>query len=619
MLNSDVQEYSGNFEQDYLETCNRLHYKPMAILKLLKEQPLPLPAAVAASKVTAAPPPLPQKSLNSRKETTVADFVSINNTQTIENSIQDNTLFIANSNNAQSENLIQSQILNLSNNQENLKTLETFELIPKKPSKYVFTPTIVLISDSINACANQQDTNDSATVEETEFFKLSISGWKVLDGTVDAIALCLPSSVSLTTLSFWNSGLDDTHFHQLVAVLSLTNIKNLSLDQNPSINESNYHLLLNEDSQLKSLSLRSNFITDIGCKLISNCLKINRNLNSLNLWNNKIGKEGADSIAEALKVNQSLFSLSLGRNLVGDDGIVSLCKVLSNFPLPVEELALKKKFLDMDKFRKEQEDEASTGKKIRNARLQTPSQLAALRKPSARPKDQEDPQQATLQTKNGSKPEGNDSQNTTKKGQKLTKKEELEKKKLESAPNNNKDTGNTGNKKPNVQNKKNSPLAGGLGVIAGGSKEDLKNIGKDKKSGKDKGKGGKVKQDEVKEDVEEVANDVGTMEPMFELNGQYFIIGNRSLNNLNLEKNNLRVNSLKLIMDVLKEQELSQEIGLFRISLKDNNFEKENQLYIQIQNSLSTRNPFLEIPTEIAEKTVLENVIEGGSEISTDL
>ncbi|KAJ3225480.1 Leucine-rich repeat-containing protein 71 [Clydaea vesicula] len=561
----------------------------MAILKLLKEQPLPLPAAVAASKVTAAPPPLPQKSLNSRKETTVADFVSINNTQTIENSIQDNTLFIANSNNAQSENLIQSQILNLSNNQDNLKTLETFELIPKKPSKYVFTPTIVLISDSINACANQQDTNDSATVEETEFFKLSISGWKVLDGTVDAIALCLPSSVSLTTLSFWNSGLDDTHFHQLVAVLSLTNIKNLSLDQNPSINESNYHLLLNEDSQLKSLSLRSNFITDIGCKLISNCLKINRNLNSLNLWNNKIGKEGADSIAEALKVNQSLFSLSLGRNLVGDDGIVSLCK------------------------------EASTGKKIRNARLQTPSQLAALRKPSARPKDQEDPQQATLQTKNGSKPEGNDSQNTTKKGQKLTKKEELEKKKLESAPNNNKDTGNTGNKKPNVQNKKNSPLAGGLGVIAGGSKEDLKNIGKDKKSGKDKGKGGKVKQDEVKEDVEEVANDVGTMEPMFELNGQYFIIGNRSLNNLNLEKNNLRVNSLKLIMDVLKEQELSQEIGLFRISLKDNNFEKENQLYIQIQNSLSTRNPFLEIPTEIVEKTVLENVIEGGSEISTDL
>ena len=60
---------------------------------------------------------------------------------------------------------------------------------------------------------------------------------------------------------------------------------------------------------------------------------------------------------------------------------------------------------------------------------------------------------------------------------------------------------------------------------------------------------------------------------MFEKDGVWFVIGNRTLNNLNLAGCNISENGLKLLAEVIHEQELSENtqpegiIGLFRMLL----------------------------------------------------
>lgn len=69
------------------------------------------------------------------------------------------------------------------------------------------------------------------------------------------------------------------------------------------------------------------------------------------------------------------------------------------------------------------------------------------------------------------------------------------------------------------------------------------------------------------------------LEPMFENNGIWYTLGNRSLNNLNIAGCLLTEQSLKLLYDTVNEQELSAidfvappdvviGLGLFRISSK---------------------------------------------------
>lgn len=61
---------------------------------------------------------------------------------------------------------------------------------------------------------------------------------------------------------------------------------------------------------------------------------------------------------------------------------------------------------------------------------------------------------------------------------------------------------------------------------------------------------------------------------MFELNGQWFVLGNRTLNNLNLSRNGIHEEGLKALMDAVLEQEASIDnapegmIGIFRIALQ---------------------------------------------------
>ncbi|KAJ3293814.1 hypothetical protein HK104_004183 [Borealophlyctis nickersoniae] len=87
---------------------------------------------------------------------------------------------------------------------------------------------------------------------------------------------------------------------------------------------------------------------------------------------------------------------------------------------------------------------------------------------------------------------------------------------------------------------------------------------------------------------------------MFEHNGQWFILGNRSLNSLNLFHNGIREEGLKALYDAVAEQEASNEnapeggVGIFRIVLQDNLFEKDNPIYHQLTTLLNNRNPYFE-------------------------
>ena len=120
------------------------------------------------------------------------------------------------------------------------------------------------------------------------------------------------------------------------------------------ISEVLYQGVLNEESNLKFFSTRCNYISDIGAKAMAMSLKTNKSLVHLNLWNNKISRDGCDALADALKINSTLCSLSLGKNPIGDDGAALLIKALSATQVANEELASRKRILEMKK-----EDEVS--------------------------------------------------------------------------------------------------------------------------------------------------------------------------------------------------------------------------------------------------------------------
>ena len=104
-------------------------------------------------------------------------------------------------------------------------------------------------------------------------------------------------------------------------------IQQVSIDRNPNISESLFSQLLQEESNIRLLSLRGNHIGDKGAKLIGAALKGNRTLVSLDLFDNKIKKHGAEGLGESLKHNNNLQSLCLGKNEIGDDGIFSITRV----------------------------------------------------------------------------------------------------------------------------------------------------------------------------------------------------------------------------------------------------------------------------------------------------
>lgn len=86
-------------------------------------------------------------------------------------------------------------------------------------------------------------------------------------------------------------------------------------------------------------------------------------------------------------------------------------------------------------------------------------------------------------------------------------------------------------------------------------------------------KGKKGKSDELREENDDLPDLSVALEPMFELNSQWFLLGNRTLNSLNLSFNDITNHGLQILYDILCEQEATAEqatdgmLGLFKLSL----------------------------------------------------
>ncbi|KAJ3328328.1 Leucine-rich repeat-containing protein 71 [Blyttiomyces sp. JEL0837] len=396
-----------------------------------------------------------------------------------------------------------------------------YDLSMRYKSRFRFKPTIYIESAEAD--------------DEDDICKLEVRGWKMPLKVMEVLTSVLPGCSSVSNLVFWNCGLEESHFSLLLSTILSSNVKSLSVDQNPGIPQHLFAYLVTDDSSLKHLSLRMNNITDAGAKALAGALKTNRGLISLNLWDNRIGKEGAADFAE----------------------------VLSNYALTHDELVSRRKMLaDLEKQRREQEEDPIVKKA--KGRINTGhgrNSSASAKKSEETLIKKEPPPDAKSAKKAPAKPPG----------------------KKEPPP--------SQKKTPEVANAPSTAPAGKKGPPATASSlapPDDKKQGKDKKGANAvKGKKGKV--EETREEVEESTDVTSNMEPMFEHNGQWFVLGNRTLNSINLSQNGISEDGLKSFLDAVTEQEKSAENVT---DGTDNSFEKDSTVYTQLMAILCARNPY---------------------------
>ncbi|ORX45393.1 RNI-like protein [Piromyces finnis] len=428
---------------------------------------------------------------------------------------------------------------------------------------YRYTPTInmevvktpVITTSSTNTSA----AGVAAEEEHEKVARIKVRGWKLNYNIMKALTISINSCSTITDITLWNCGITPELILELINIITPeSQIKTLTLDQNPLYSSDElYSQLITRDSPIKYLSLRSNNITNKGAIALSESLKHNKNLALLNLWNNKIGKEGAEALAEGLKVNQSLVGISLSRNIIKDEGAMALAKVFSNILLPREEqLARKKNQIEQEKLKKEPEEDlglrkGGKGKPPTSHQAKTPSSNKDIR--------QKDASQSDMK----------------KKVTKVTKKDDKTKKTPEDK--------------------------GGINIKDKKASQDDKNKKGDTKKGAVNSKlsSKKGKSDDLKDSSEDGDSSVLNTEHMVEINGQGYILGNRTINILNLSKNELTEKSLNYFYNSLMEQEttllsIPDDLpGLIKLDLSDNNFLPNNPKLEQINQILNNRNPFI--------------------------
>lgn len=110
-----------------------------------------------------------------------------------------------------------------------------------------------------------------------------------------------------------------------------TNLRTLDLGFN-RITDKGATLLaraLEQNASLESLYLSGNDIGPAGAKALAQALAKNATLRSLHLSGNNIGEEGATYLADGLKANRGLRSLYIGTNGIGSNGMKCLAAALT--------------------------------------------------------------------------------------------------------------------------------------------------------------------------------------------------------------------------------------------------------------------------------------------------
>ncbi|KAJ3320947.1 Leucine-rich repeat-containing protein 71 [Boothiomyces sp. JEL0866] len=559
-----AQELIGNFEQDYPEVCKRLGTKPLHVLKFGSVlPPLPLkPSDILSPELStkSSEMSMPQSRIGSagRKHQVVINDVegevkSVIHTGSKADLLADGAISTHNiSHNGTAKTYIPSRKV-VSDRRE----ISIQEFLKKGQIEFgsgmnffsglQWTKRQVPYTSRYKFTPTVNILMLDGEEDEEVLYKIEIRGWKIPIQNLEALNLMIPQMHNLVNVSLWNCGLTNLHLPSILSICVSGNIRQLLLDQNPLIPEISYGSFLGEDSCLRTLTLRGNHITDLGAKLISNALKTNRNLVGLDLFENKIQKAGAEALSDALKVNSCLQALNLGKNNIGDDGALYLSKALSNYPLSPEEVQQRKKQIseiDRQKHDIEEDPGANKNKKGRRA----PS---AMNKPADKGDKKGAAKAGTAApvAKKGTEP-------TPPAGKKV---EDPKAKKAA----------------PPVEDKK--------------AKKPV-SVQKNKKG----------KPEDLKEEAEETVDVVNNFEPMFEVNNQWYILGNRTLNSLNLCSNGITDHGLKILYELVNEQEITSEqaldgmLGLFRLILIHNNISYDNPMYVQLNTLLNSRNPFFE-------------------------
>lgn len=159
-----------------------------------------------------------------------------------------------------------------------------------------------------------------------------------------------------------NSGLDPYCIYEISKFLPQSCITDICFDGS-FLNEANYHILLENSTTLKQLSLSKctiddNVVKTIAAKLIYP-LPASQTLSILNLSCNKITNVGVKYLAQALRSNRQLSYLNLASNIIDDLGAEEIFSTLIEFPLTSEEaLDAKRRLMEFMKKRHELINEA---------------------------------------------------------------------------------------------------------------------------------------------------------------------------------------------------------------------------------------------------------------------
>lgn len=375
--------------------------------------------------------------------------------------------------------------------------------------------------------------------------EIYIRGWKIDERILNILTVTLPPLEKLTTIDFWNTGLQDNSLNTLAThiIAHLPNLRTLCLDNNP-VTLQRYGVFLGEESMIHNLSLRNCYVNDMGAKMIGNALTVNKSLITLNLCYNKITCEGAGFLAKGLRMNRTLLSLNLGSNLIGDIGASKLAEVLCSFALTHEEVVARRLLISKKTLEE-------TGSPSRN-----------LNAPTGGSKDR------PASVRSGT--------HVSKEDKKSREKKDSQKKKE--------------NKKQETEKAK--KVASTEAVSKG--------QGKGKKTSSIKGDKKQQQPEQEQPEAVEFPNPLLEI-PLKEENGEIIIPGNRALINVNLSRNKVGVTGVEaFLISIQRQAEVTSSAGkptgLMRFSLSRNLFSPENPSYQRLMELMQTRDPFYKPP-----------------------
>ena len=138
----------------------------------------------------------------------------------------------------------------------------------------------------------------------------------------------LTSNSGLVRLSLADCALGDDGIMSVLSVIRGSQLTTLELRSNQISNAGASSLAeaLAGNATLRAIDLQRNDIKDQGAIGLAAALQVNRALQVVNLRFNEIGDSGATALGKALQGNRTILELHLGGNLIGPEGAMQIAR-----------------------------------------------------------------------------------------------------------------------------------------------------------------------------------------------------------------------------------------------------------------------------------------------------